>query len=229
MTHLKYLRKKCGYTLESLADVTSISVSYLSRLESGTRRLNTDLIRRLSHAFNCSAAELLQETIHESNVITPIDFSSRQQRERQKTNVRENLMPLYQLEKSNEDGNVVLTLSIRPTSEWKYRPQELASKNDAFAIKADEYFLPHFNVTSTLYMEPASNLSPESTVIILNRGQVLIKKVWSVTPTSLQLCDIADMDILKKGADLNGKLMELDRSSLEAAYKVVGYSDFNLA
>ena len=73
MTHLKYLRKRSGYTLESLADVTNISISYLSRLESGARRLNTDLIRRLSHAFSCDPAELLNETTHESRVITPLE------------------------------------------------------------------------------------------------------------------------------------------------------------
>ncbi|MDR0753696.1 MAG: helix-turn-helix transcriptional regulator, partial [Holosporaceae bacterium] len=41
MTHLKYLRKRSGYTLETLSEITSISISYLSRLEAGSRRLNT--------------------------------------------------------------------------------------------------------------------------------------------------------------------------------------------
>ena len=59
MTHLKFLRKKNGYTLETLSQVTNVSISYLSRLESGSRRLNTDLIRRLAHAFRCSPAESL--------------------------------------------------------------------------------------------------------------------------------------------------------------------------
>ncbi len=227
MTHLKYLRKKNGYTLESLADVTSISVSYLSRLESGSRRLNTDLIRRLSHAFNCSPAELLQETIHESNVVTPVEFSNRTQKKRQEINVRESSMPLYEIVPSKEDQSM-LTISICPTSEWKQRPQELRTKSDAFALKANSYFKPHFSETSTLYMEPANNLVPESTVVILNRGQVMIKKIWSVTPTSLQLCDISDMEALKKGNLSTSNLMTLERNALEATYKVVGYSDFGL-
>ena len=63
MTHLKYLRKRSGYTLETLSEITSISISYLSRLESGSRRLNTDLIKRLSHAFGCTPSELLQELL----------------------------------------------------------------------------------------------------------------------------------------------------------------------
>ena len=228
ITHLKYLRRKCGYTLESLADVTSISVSYLSRLESGSRRLNTDLIRRLSHAFNCTAAELLQETMHESGSETSSEFPGKAQRERHKVTSRESYMPFYQL-KQNENDPTALTLSILSNSEWKQRPQELASRPDAFALKAGTHFLPHFSATSTLFMEPANNLAPESTVVILNQGQVMIKKIWSVTPTSLQLCDIADMDLLKNGADAAGKLLEINRASLDAAYKVVGYSDFGLA
>ncbi len=229
ITHLKYLRKKNGYTLESLADVTSISVSYLSRLESGSRRLNTDLIRRLSHAFNCTAAELLQDTIHESNVVTTVEFSSRPQRKRQEMiNVRDNTMPLYRIQASEENQDK-LTLNICPMTEWIQRPRELATKNEAFAIKADNYFKPHFSNTSTLYLEPVNNLAPESTVVILNQGHVMIKKIWCVTPTSLQLCDIADMENLKSGvANTNAKLIEVERNSLDAAYKVVGFSDFCL-
>lgn len=224
ITHLKYLRKKNGYTLETLSEITSISISYLSRLESGSRRLNTDLIKRLSHAFGCEPAELLQETSHENKLIAPVEFSRRRRSEAG----RENSMPLYCVA-ANENDSTKLEIKICSPSEWKYRPIELEDKADVFAIRADGYFKPYFSESSTLYVEPATNLVPESTVIILNHGQIMIKKVWSVTPTSLQLCDISDIETLKHGKAANDKLMEIDRSSLEATYKVVGYSDFDLA
>ena len=95
-------------------------------------------------------------------------------------------------------------------------------------MRAENYFLPHFSSSSILYLEPTQNLSPESTVVILNNGRIMIKKIWSVTPTSLQLCDISDMELLKNGKSPMDRLMEMDRASLEATYKVVGYSDFNV-
>jgi transcriptional regulator with XRE-family HTH domain len=226
MTHLKYLRKRSGYTLETLSEITSISISYLSRLESGSRRLNTDLIRRLSHAFGCEPAELLQEVSHDSHVVTPVEFSKRRRPEMM---TRENSMPLYCVSPEDRDGTTVLTIKACSPTEWKQRPFELSSKNEMFAIKAESYFKPHFSSSSTLYLEPANNLAPESTVVILNRGEVMIKKVWSVTPTFLQLCDMSDIEMLKEGGKLpENKLVSIDRRSLDAVYKVVGYSDFDI-
>lgn len=227
MTHLKYLRKRSGYTLETLSEITSISISYLSRLESGSRRLNTDLIRRLSHAFGCDPAELLQEVSHDSHVITPIEFNKKKKSDNLS---RDANMPLYCITADKDDSSL-LTIKICSPTEWRYRPTELASKSEVFAIRAESYFLPYFSESSTIYLEPSSNLAPESTVVILSRGNVMIKKIWSITPTSLQLCDISDIELLKNEASSSpgDKLMSVDRRSLDAVYKVVGYSDFNLS
>lgn len=224
MTHLKYLRKRSGYTLEALSEITSISISYLSRLESGSRRLNTDLIRRLSHAFGCDPAELLQEVSHDGRVITPVEFSKRK---RVEPINKDTSMPLYYIAADPNDANS-LSIKICSPNEWRIRPSELGSAKEVFAIKAESYFLPHFSQTSTIYLEPSNNLSPESTVVILSQGHVMIKKIWSITPTSVQLCDIRDMEALKNGSALSDKLITLDRTTLEAVYKVVGYSDFNI-
>lgn len=226
ITHLKYLRKRSGYTLEALSEITSISISYLSRLESGSRRLNTDLIKRLSHAFGCEPADLLQEISHENRVVTPIEFN---RKKRTDISYRDNGIPLYSITNDDNDPNKLIIKMCSPT-EWKLRPSELMAKAEVFAVKAESFFKPHFSESSVLYMEPANNnsLSPESLVVILDRGEILIKKVWSVTPTSLQLCDMCDIDALKKGGSQN-KLWEVSRDSVDMTYKVVGYSDFDLA
>jgi transcriptional regulator with XRE-family HTH domain len=225
MTHLKYLRKRSGYTLEALSEITSISISYLSRLESGSRRLNTDLIRRLSHAFHCDPAELLQEVSHESRVVSPVEFN---RNKRMEIISRENCMPLYCIAKDAEDESK-LAIKICSPAEWRQRPLELTSKNELLAVKAGNYFSPHFSSSSTLYLEPSKSLAPETIVVILNKGAILIKKIWSVTPTSLQLCDISDIELLKSGETSDVKLTEIDRNSIDVVYKVVGYSDFNLS
>lgn len=224
MTHLKFLRKKNGYTLEALSEITNVSISYLSRLESGSRRLNTDLIRRLAHAFRCSPSELLQEISHDGNVVTAVDFGRRR---RNDISPRDCSLPLYKVvPNSSEEGD--LKVSICSSSEWKARPAELMGRNEVIAIKAEKYFLPYFSESSTLYLEPANNLVPESTVVILDCGKIMIKKIWSVTPTSLQLCDICDIDALKQGRTPQNDLISVERSGLEATYKVVGYADFGL-
>jgi transcriptional regulator with XRE-family HTH domain len=223
MTHLKYLRKRSGYTLETLSEITSISISYLSRLESGSRRLNTDLIKRLSCAFRCEPAELLQEVSHESKLVSPVEFSRNRRIE---MTSRENNMPLYCVTPDPDDSSK-LVIKICSPAEWRQRPAELAYQGELLAVKAGHYFAPHFSSSSTLYLEPSNNLIPESTVVILNKGAILIKKIWSVTPTSLQLCDIADIDLLKEGKPAN-KMMSIDRNNVDTVYKVVGYSDFSL-
>ncbi|MDR0632358.1 MAG: helix-turn-helix transcriptional regulator [Holosporaceae bacterium] len=225
MTHLKYLRKRSGYTLETLSEVTSISISYLSRLESGSRRLNTDLIRRLSCAFRCEPAELLQEISHESKLVSPIEFNKSRRLELM---ARENSIPLHCiLEDTDNPGKMMIKVS--PSGDWRQRPYELTSRNDLIALSAGEHFSPHFSSSSTLYLELSNNLVPESIVVVLNKGKVLVKKIWSVTPTSLQLCDISDINLLKEGKLSRDKLLEINRSEAEAVYKVVGYSDFGLA
>jgi len=225
MTHLKYLRKRNGYTLETLSEITSISISYLSRLESGARRLNTDLIKRLSHAFSCDPSELLQEISHESHLITPIDFSKKK---REMLFPREAGLPLYCVEVDPENESIA-EIKICAPAEWKQKPAELQNRSDVFAMKAGPHFKPYFSASSTLYLEPTHNLSPESTVVLLKNGRLMIQKVWSITPTTLQLCAISDIEALKSSRTSSGdKLTEVDRASLDALYKVVGYSDFDL-
>lgn len=220
VTHLKYLRKKNGYSLETLSEITSISVSYLSRLESGSRRLNTDLIKRLSHAFSCSPAELLQEVTHDSSVITPVEFNKAHKMD---VFPEHRSMQLHMI--TQENGASFCIKPILP-EKWKLRPAELGENENIIAVKAGDVFKPYFSESSTLYLDSDSTLSPESSVIIFKDKEVLLKKVWSITPTSLQLCDLSDIENLKAGK--NGTLIEVDRRSLGGLYKVVGYSDFDI-
>jgi repressor LexA len=60
MSRLKQLRKKYGMKAEELAMMLNVSTSYLYDLESGRRRLNEDLIKKLCEIFNVSADFLLE-------------------------------------------------------------------------------------------------------------------------------------------------------------------------
>jgi transcriptional regulator with XRE-family HTH domain len=56
---LRALRKKRGTTLTQLAETTGISTSTLSRLESGERRPNLELLLPLARAYQVSLDELV--------------------------------------------------------------------------------------------------------------------------------------------------------------------------
>ncbi|MDR0661777.1 MAG: helix-turn-helix domain-containing protein [Holosporales bacterium] len=249
MTHLKYLRKRVGLTLEILSELTGISVSYLSRLESGSRRLNTDLIRRLSGAFGCDPAELLVDKIHEESAILPAEIRMRRGemfgRSLEGSPITRSVegardLPVYALCAGASEGTV--ELKTEAAVEMRHRPAELAGKRDAFAARAGAYLHPHFTETTLIWFVPASPVSPEATVLlVLETGQVLLRKVWSVTPTSLHVCSLDPFEELKSGktsavckaknpsshVTKDDGLIEIDRHVLRTAYRLVGTLDLS--
>lgn len=56
---LRDQRLKRGLSLVELARLTGLTASYLSRLENGSRRLNSDIIKTISEALRCKPADLL--------------------------------------------------------------------------------------------------------------------------------------------------------------------------
>lgn len=56
---LRALRKRSGLTLEELAEVTGVSTSTLSRLESGQRRATLELLLPLARAYRVPLDELV--------------------------------------------------------------------------------------------------------------------------------------------------------------------------
>ena len=56
---LKLIRLFYEMTQKDLADQLDISVSYLSEIESGNRRINIDLINKYSEVFDIPASSLL--------------------------------------------------------------------------------------------------------------------------------------------------------------------------
>lgn len=68
---IRNLRKRKGLTLEDLSGITGISVSYLSRIEAKSRRLNSDTLGRISAALGCHAAELLDDVLSHQREDSP--------------------------------------------------------------------------------------------------------------------------------------------------------------
>lgn len=237
ITHLKYLRKRAGLTLENLSQIAGISVSYLSRLESGARRLNTDLIRRLSNAFGCDPAELLQDTVHDESVL--IANATRKLRSgffaKESRNDKKEFsfdLPVYKL--SEEGHSYTIDMNVR--FDLCARPIELDGHDDAIAIIAESAFSPYFPEGARVFLSRETSCIPENTVVVITKNNnVLLKKVWSVTPNSIQLCDMAKFDDLKSGKlkssvssnvvsiDSTSSLTEISSNEIASIYNVIGY------
>lgn len=56
---LKQWRKHRGYTQERLAEMTNMSIGYLSDLEKGKRRYNQDHLEALATALQCEPFDLI--------------------------------------------------------------------------------------------------------------------------------------------------------------------------
>ncbi len=56
---IRELRVMKGLTIKEISDITKLSQSYISRLETGARRLNEDTIRLLSRALDCAPQDLM--------------------------------------------------------------------------------------------------------------------------------------------------------------------------
>lgn len=59
--NLRLLRHLRGYTLEDLSKKAGISVSYLSRLESGSRNLSDDILLKLAKHLECEPEEIASD------------------------------------------------------------------------------------------------------------------------------------------------------------------------
>lgn len=59
---LRSLRKTKGYTLADVAALTGLSPSYVSRLEAGDRRYNSDVLTKLAAVLGCSESDLLKKS-----------------------------------------------------------------------------------------------------------------------------------------------------------------------
>ncbi len=65
--NLKYLREKSGYTQEQLAEITGLSVSHISKVEAGLRRVGMKTYISILQALNVEGNDYINLAIKDSN------------------------------------------------------------------------------------------------------------------------------------------------------------------
>ncbi len=151
---LRELRIRTGCTLEELSEITKMSPSYLSRLESGSRRLNADIIQRLSLALGCNPAELLPY-----NSFTSASYVASTASPSASVD-----LPVYTL-KGCKTREAMLEKS--QAEQWITRPADFVGVNDAFACAVnDSQWMPRYMSGDRLLIHPTAPLKEGCSVIV---------------------------------------------------------------
>ena len=197
---LREFRLLRGLTLEELADQTDLSPSYLSRLESGSRRLNADILQKLSEALGCHPGDLLISANSDGNSGThDYGYSAQEQGHaysysgrtsalegaRQAHNTHQHDLPLYHLA-TTPDG--VQTIDFSHPTEWMARPTELSEVLKAYAISLPtDIMSPRYYAGERLLAHPSKPLTPRCFVVITStQGHVVVGQFmgWKSSETS---------------------------------------------
>lgn len=160
---LRELRIRKGCTLEELSEVTKLSPSYLSRLESGTRRLNADIIQRLSLALSCGPAELLPQ----SNFTGTSYAASPSSIGRPGHAPSSADLPVYKLiGKKGAEG----VIEKARAEQWITRPSDFIGVHDGFACAVnDSQWMPRYMDGDRLLIHPTAPLKAGCAVLVTTK------------------------------------------------------------
>ncbi len=183
------IRLSRGMTLEELAGISQLSPSYLSRLESGSRRLNSDTITRLSKALQCSPGDLLghSATANSYGADAPKTAAHRDLAESAGTYmdteaINPNYSPAHSLR-----THLPLYGAVYPETNIDFSrpigavpcPELLLAAPGAYAIFiSDESMAPHYRKGDRILVYPGHPINSSSEVIVItNDSKVLIGRV----------------------------------------------------
>ncbi|MBP6985611.1 MAG: XRE family transcriptional regulator [Alphaproteobacteria bacterium] len=183
---LRDLRLSREMTLEELAEISGLSPSYLSRLESGSRRLNVDTINKLSDALRCDPSDLLSSTdswINKGGVSGYNLHSAQTMVQGRGGHYRPNLS-------NNPSSSAVLSNQKIPLYETDIKtgivdftspmchipaPSEIAGVPGAFAFTVYDHTMePRFYRGDRLLVHPGKPLSPRATAMVITTDNRVI-------------------------------------------------------
>lgn len=221
ISKLRALRKAKGFTLEKLAELTMISPSYLSRLEAGDRRLNTDLIHKLSSVLHCSPAEILKDEgwQSESKADLPGDKLSAVFPQKD--------LPVFKLSAVQEFENIpredvntspeTLYLHRDTPIDWIYRPMQLAQVTSAFAVYiGSSHFGTTYKEGEQILVHPSKPLSKSCSILVIyNDDSITLGQFEGWFGDSLHL--------ISYGASIGHfNVQSYHKDQLKAVYRIIG-------
>lgn len=213
---LRELRIRAGFTLEDLAAATQLSQSYLSRLESGTRRLNEDILQRLSSVLACNPADLLPY---------PSTYTSQRSMDELPTPQNSSFvqdLPVYKLFGDPREIGYIVPDTIES---WITRPSELSGVMGAFACRIqNSNFGPKYNDGDRILLNPSSALTQNCSVLaVTNSNKAYIGRFlgWQVDPKSHDASAILEVSKGAAGMSPQHETKTVERQDLKGIYRII--------
>lgn len=199
---IQELRKKQGMTLAQLAEKTNSTPQQIGRLEKGERRLTTDWMEKIAHAFGVLPEDLMSDN-HGERVVIP------------ELNINTITADLNQKTATNvaEDDNIL--------SEWALPKQLLANQvgSDStmriIQVMGDS-MIPEFNPGDRVMINTADRNPSPPGVFVLWDGFGLIIKRCEMVPHS------RPPRAILSSTNENYATYEMDMTELDIQGRVVG-------
>lgn len=215
--NLRLLRRIRGLTLEELSAQVGISVSYLSRIESGNRRVTGPLLMKLSEALQCDPSEVMADTPPDkqismlgfsslsmpgsggktsdltsllAKVAAQLDSSSSSSRIPVFTTQYFNGAASQPTGEAPEDAEELLEgVPLKDPSDWLVAPPELLQVKNAFGYCiANEEMSPRYVPGDIVFVNPQKPLVPGcSAVIVKNDGSTYLRRFMSTDGKSFNV------------------------------------------
>ncbi len=232
MSNLRKMRRSRGYTLADAAQLIGVSVSYLSRLESGGRRVQAYLVDRFVEIYKCTRADVLGDMIngvYRSGGLSDIPAPERARRRYGHFKYYEivydsvtpkKTLPVYVLTKRNLEDGPRFFLLRNPPCTWIYRPHELVGVN-CFGLRCGDAFHQCFSQKCVLYLSSADDCTVDDTLLVCTaNGKVGLHKCVDVSDGCIRV-----VPAFNSGLN-GGEIVINPKSENEDIYKVIGFQDF---
>jgi transcriptional regulator with XRE-family HTH domain len=212
---LRELRIRKGCTLEELSEITKLSPSYLSRLESGSRRLNADIIQRLSLALSCGPAELLPHSNFTGTSYAapaaPANMSG--------TTASAVDLPVYKLTGTKGAEGII---EKAQAEQWITRPSDFIGVQDAFACAVnDSQWMPRYMNGDRLLIHPTAPLKAGCAVLVTTKeGKAYIGTFKEAKGTGAEQDFIIETTFSAASEEITFK-----QKDMRAAYRITGTID----
>lgn len=195
---IKSLRIQKGYTLVDLARLSGLSASYISRLESSDRRLNTDVLSKLALALGCKEDDFFKGNVDDLECSGEIGFQKN--------------LPIYRIisEGINVADNPHAVIVFNSVMGYTFRPPKLSFSDTGFAVYCVNNFnLPRFHIGDMLFFDIAPEYKINDVVMIVdNKGYVFIGVLSELLNHSFKI-------------SFNNDLFNFDKKSVNKVFKLV--------
>ena len=223
---LRQLRTQRDLTLHKLAEITGLSSSYLSRLESGTRRFNVEILQKLAHALSCSVSSLLPlESQDQKGTNVHAHRTDSYDAHNIGSNPRFSApdLPLYQLKFSDDQS---CTLELESPAGWVNRPHELQGVHNAISFQVDEDYNGHkYRPGEQVFAHPSRPLSQNCSVLAVtedNRAFVGEFVGWSSQKGANDWMILRSYEASNTKEHSNDDLIHVPGETMKAVYRIIG-------